>query len=174
MVTQSWVDGANDASTRAFDKVKTNFITDWNGDLVYAHTAGTVLKWDDTSDVTDTISFKTKDIDFGQPSQRKKIYKAYVSYKGDGTSVTIAYQTDGDTDAGSPFFRTTADGSSDKTNSDTTPLLSVGTNDWVLAELKPVVSINNVYSFQLIFDGTAAADFEINDISIVYRLKNIK
>ena len=33
---------------------------------------------------------------------------------------------------------------------------------------------NNVYSFQLVFTGTPAADFEINDISIVYRAKSIK
>jgi len=174
MVTQSWVQGADDSSTRIIDIVKTNFVTDWNGDLIYAHTSGTVVKWDDTSDATDTISFKTKDIDFGHPAVRKKVYKAYISYKGDGSAVTIAYQTNGDTDAGSPFYRTESDGSSDKTNSDTTPLLNVGTDDWVLAELKPVTSIKNIYSFQLIFDGTAAADFEINDISIVYRMKTIR
>jgi hypothetical protein len=53
-------------------------------------------------------------------------------------------------------------------------LLDVGTDDWVLAELKPTSSINNVYSFQLQFSGTAASDFEINDISIVFRLKNVR
>jgi len=61
------------------------------------------------------------------------------------------------------------------TNS-TTPFhtSTVGTDDWVLAELKPVASINNVYSFQLRFGGTAPADFKINDISVVYRLKHVK
>ena len=174
MVTASWTKGAEDTN-RKIDTQKTNFINDWNGDLVYAYQGGITLKWDDTSDATDTISFKTKDLDLGQPGQRKKIYKAYVSYRGDGTGVTIQYSVNGDRDTVAPFYRCAADGSSDNTNSDTTPLnVNPGTDDWVLAELKPVSAINNVYSFQLVFDGTAAADFEINDISIVYRLKNVR
>ena len=130
-------------------------------------------KWQDSS-VAQTINLKTKDFDFGSPGIRKKIYKAYISYKGDGTGVTIAYATNGDTDITAPFYRITADGSSDGTTEDTTPLLDVGTDDWVPAELKPVSSINNVRSFQLQFSGTAAADFEINDISVVFRSKAIK
>jgi len=173
LVTQSWIKGAAATFTSAD---LTNFVTDWNGDLIHAHTddTGTVEKWDDSSDATDTISFKTKDIDFGQPAQRKKIYKVYVSYKGDGSAVDIQYAVNGDTDTVAPFYRTTADGSTDGANSDTTPLLASNTDDWIPAELKPVSSINNVKSFQLLFDGTAAADFEINDISIVYRMKGIK
>jgi hypothetical protein len=171
LVTQSWVQG----SAATFDdQKKTNFVTDWSGDLVHAHTNGTVLKWKDTSTASTAFGLNTKDIDFGQPSQRKKIYKAYVSYKGDGDSVTVQYAVNGDTDTVAPFYRTTADGSSDKSNSDTTPLLDSDTDDWISAELRPVSSINNVKSFQLQFGGTAEADFEINDISIVYRLKNIK
>ena len=131
-------------------------------------------KWQDSS-VAQTINLKTKDFDFGSPGISKKIYKAYVSYKGNGTGVTIAYATNGDTDTTAPFYRITADGSSDSDNiTDTTPLLDVGTDDWVPAELKPVSSINNVRSFQLQFSGTAAADFEINDISVVFRSKAIK
>ena len=173
LATQSWVQGFE--RFPASNILKTNLITDWNGDMVCANSSSQkTSKWVTTSATTTTISFKTKDMDFGQPAQRKKIYKVYISYKGDGSAVTVAYQSNGDTDAGSPFYRTTADGSSDGTNSDTTPLLNVGTDDWVPAELKPVSSINNVYSFQLIFDGTAAADFEINDISIIYRLKGLK
>tara|TARA_R100001244_G_scaffold127621_1_gene98336 strand:- start:367 stop:1020 length:654 start_codon:yes stop_codon:yes gene_type:complete len=173
MVTQSWVEG----DSKFTDSVdQTNLITDWNQDLVHAHTSdtGTFLKWSDTAVASSTFAFKTKDIDFGQPSVRKKVYKAYISYKGDGRTIDIQYSVNGDNDTTAPFYRTTADGSSDKANSDTTPLLSVGTDDWILAELVPVTSINNVYSFQLIFDGTSVADFEINDISIVYRVKNIK
>ena len=50
-------------------------------------------------------------------------------------------------------------------------------SDWQVAELKPPSSINNVYSFQLLFrnsNGTVPKGFEINDISIVYRQKPIK
>ena len=174
MVTGSWTKGAEDPN-RKIDVQKTNFINDWNGDLVYAYQGGITLKWDDASEDTDTISFKTKDIDFGQPGQRKKIYKAYISYKGDGRGVTIQYSINGDTNTVAPFYRCAADGSSENANSDTTPLeVNPGTNDWVLAELKPVSAINNIYSFQLVFGGAAVADFEINDISIIYRLKNVR
>ena len=55
---------------------------------------------------------------------------------------------------------------------------SPGTDDWLKAELKPGASINNINSFRLKInaDGSngIAADFEINDITIVYRLKNVK
>lgn len=45
-----------------------------------------------------------------------------------------------------------------------------------IAELKPSSSINNIYSFQLLFETTAGAPayFEIDDITIVYRIKNVK
>jgi len=173
MVTRSWVQGNSKFNDSA---LKTNFITDWNNDLVYGHTNGTIVKWDPAADSTATFAFSTKDIDFGLPAVRKKIYRARVSYKGDGTGVNLQYSVNGDNDTVNPFYRTTADGSTDNTNSDTTPLLNVGTDDWVLAELKPVSggTANNVYSFQLVFTGTPAADFEINDISIVYRAKSIK
>ena len=152
----------------------TNIVADWNGDLIYAAAPGTMLKWDDTSAGTKSLSLNTKDFDFGQPGQRKKIYKAYISYKGDGDTTTVQYAVNGDTDTVAPFYRTNADGSSDGTNSDTTPLLDSDTDDWILAELKPVTSINNVYSFQLQMGGTSESDFEINDMSIVYRLKNVR
>ena len=168
-VTQSWIKGVAATIT---DAVKSNFVIDWDGELIY-HDGSNAIQWNDAP-ASSSISIKTKDIDFGDPGVKKNIYKVYVSYKGDASAVTVSYQINGDTDAGSPFYRTTADGSSDGTNSDTTPLLNVATDDWVPGELKPVSSINNVYSFQLIFGGTAAADFEINDISIVYRKKGIR
>jgi hypothetical protein len=173
MVTRSWVQGDSKFNDSA---LKTNFVTDWNNDLIYGHTNGTIVKWDPAADSTATFAFETKDIDFGFPAVRKKIYRARVSYKGDGTGVTVQYRINGDNNTVKPFYRTTADGSTDNTNSDTTPLLDVGTDDWILSELKPAVSAdaNNVYSFQLSFGGTPATDFEINDISIVYRAKSIK
>ena len=173
MVTRSWVQGDSKFNDSA---LKTNFVTDWNNDLIYGHTNGTIVKWDPAADSTATFAFSTKDIDFGFPAVRKKIYRARVSYKGNGTGVNLQYSVNGDNNTVNPFYRTQSDGSTDNSNSDTTPLLDVGTDDWVLAELKPVTSAsaNNVYSFQLVFTGTPAADFEVNDISIVYRAKSVK
>jgi len=162
IVTQSWVKGAAATIT---DQAKTNFITDWNGDLVYAHTAGTVVKWDDASDGDSTqFNITTKDIDFGQPSQRKKIYKVYISYKGDGSNAVAGFGVNGITPATAFASNTFA---------------SVGTNDWVRKELGFTDSsvVNNIYSFRVAVTDSGsplASDFEINDISIVYRLKGIK
>jgi hypothetical protein len=176
MVTQSWVQG-NSAITDS--QIKSNFVNDVNGDLVWSHTSatGTMLKWADASAVKTGISFKTKDLDFGQPAQRKKIYKAYVSYKGDGGEITVNYGTDGNSTMAGTFYITGATGASTKANAADLCLYnaSVGTNDWVLAELIPSSTINNIDSFRLSFAGdTDDAGFEINDISVVYRMKNIK
>ena len=54
-----------------------------------------------------------------------------------------------------------------------------GSTTWTTAILKPSSPINNVFSLQLqfLFDGSSslpAPEFEINDISIIYRPKRIK
>jgi hypothetical protein len=176
MVTQSWVKGAPATIT---SQLLTNFVNDVNGDLVWSHTdaQGTMRVWSDSSATTTGISFRTKDLDFGQPSQRKKIYKAYVSYKGDGGAITVNYGVDGNSTMAGQFYITGSTGASTKDNAADLCIYDadVGTNDWVLAELIPSSSINNIDSFRLKFDGgTTDANFEINDISVIYRMKNIK
>tara|TARA_R100000458_G_scaffold31199_1_gene28611 strand:- start:14642 stop:17071 length:2430 start_codon:yes stop_codon:yes gene_type:complete len=175
--TQSWTYG----DSKVDDSAKqSNFINDKNGDLVYSQADGTIKKWSDEIDSGSTPGdciIKTKDIDFGSPGVRKNIYKVYLSFKGDGRAVDIQYSTNGDNNTTRPFYRTTVDGLnhvSDRTNSDTTPLAnSASTDDWVSAELIPVADIRNVYSFQLVITGSTTSSFEINDISIIYRMKNI-
>jgi len=174
MVTSTWTKGHNLTFT---DAVKSNFINDYNGDLVHA-VAATPKKWSNDSAVQSNISLISKDIDFGNPSVRKKIYKVYLSYKGDGRAITIGYRINGE-NAASPsnFYKINSDGSSSNATDSTTPLhsASVGVNDWLKAELKPVSSINNVNSFQLVIGGASTdANFQINDISIIYRIKSTK
>jgi len=123
-----------------------------------------VEKWDNSGDSSTTFSTITKDIDFDQPSQRKKIYKVYISYKGNGSNAVAGFGVDGIT-PNVPFASNT--------------FASVGTNDWVRKELGFTDSsvVNNIYSFRVAVTDSGsslASDFEINDISIVYRLKGIK
>ena len=111
----------------------------------------------------------TKDYDFGTPGVRKKIYKVYITYKtGDSsssvdTNVQVAYGVDGDSTPTTTF---------------TVPELPATSSsaDWHIAELKPSASIRDAKSFRLAFttDGTVPAGFEINDITIIYRVKSIK
>ena len=59
----------------------------------------------------------------------------------------------------------------------TSNVLQSGTG-WIQAELKPTTSseANNIYSFQFKFENTGLvpAQFEIDDITIIYRAKQIK
>ena len=162
IITQSWVFG----NSKIIDtQIKSNFVNDWNGDLVCAHTSstGTMVKWDDAPDTSTTIDIKTKDIDFGQPAQRKKIYKVYVTHRGSTSNIQTSYAINGDQDTYTEFPSTGTE----------LPASSAVT-DWVTTELS--LSVSSCYSIRLRFfsDGTTPANFEINDISIVFRVKPVK
>ena len=141
-----------------------NFINDpADGKLLYLKTASTIGVWEDAA-ASQAIVITTKDIDFGDPGIKKTIYKVIISYKGDGSALNVYYDVNGDTTLNNQF------------NSDATPLISSGTTDWQTAELIPttVATAKDIYSFQLKISGTPAADFEINDISIIYRMKGVR
>ena len=171
-----------------------NFINDENGDLLwYSNDGNAIYKWSD-SPVTNTDSganldnfiLITKDYDFGNPSVRKKIYKVYVTFKAVDDSNGSGSKTAAHSNI-KVYFATNGDLSSDNwtefsTNSknyDTTNGLSDGASsvEWIQAELKPPSSINNVNSIALKFQGETTNipnGFEINDFSIVYRIKRVK
>jgi len=182
ITSQSWTKGSQQTTNREVVQLKTNFTTDWNGDLMYAYSGtGTFVKWDDTGVATDKMNIITKDIDFGQPAQRKKIYKIYVTYKTSNASnssgVLVQYDTDGETSFAGGFSYIGSNNTFvDGTNEYTSAGGLLGTDDWHTIALTPTSSINNIYSFQLKFHtpNFGHADFEINDISIVYRLKPVK
>ena len=130
-------------------------------------------------------NLETKDIDFGFPGVRKKIYKVYLSYKLYGNTsynanadiLSITYSVDG-----KPLmhnFRGVDDDGEPLSGEDQTPLrgTTVGNDGWSVAQLIPFTPslVSNIYSFKLnIFSNTRIAGLEINDISIVYRVKNVK
>ena len=154
IVTKSWVKGDSKFTD---NQIQTNFVTDWNGDLVNAHTSetGTIEKWDDAGDDSTAFVIQTKDIDFGQPAQKKKVYKVYVTYTGVGSlDVDVEYRTNGD-------------GGWTAVQSGSTLDQTSGQNEATLTLSTPV----ECYSFQLRFSGTGKTAFEINDATIVFRLK---
>ena len=163
MVTQSWVKGAGYTFP---DIAKTNFITDWDGNLVFAHTYGTVLEWADsladaTGDTSSSVDIKTKDIDFGQPGQVKRIYKFYITHRGSTSEIQTAYALDGE------------QGTFTETITGTELPASSAVTDWVTTEITPAAAPFSCKSIRLrlFSDGNTPANFEINDISIVFRLK---
>ena len=148
-------------------------VTDWE-DRTWVTQLAEIKEWADAPFVDTNSKLYTKDIDFGAPSVRKKIYKVYLSYKGDGTGLTIRYAINGDTDDPSTTFESISVSGASVGPADSTPLVNAGTDDWLRAELKPSASINNIFSFQFQILGTATANFEINDLTIIYRMKSIK
>jgi hypothetical protein len=159
MVTKSWTFSANMVESGNTDS---NFINDpVDGSLlIFNDNGNTIDKWADTpvGDTTPPIVITTKDIDFGEPAVRKKLYKIYVTYKGDGSSITENYRTNGGT---TDFGFDAGFGN-----------VSV----WTRLELKPDTSseANSIYSCQLRLTGSCATNFMINDISFIYRTKGIK
>jgi hypothetical protein len=159
-----------------------NMVNDYDNNLIQAQYGAddTIQQWSSTAEASANVNILTKDYDFGTPGVRKKIYKVYISYKGDASNVQVQYGVNGAAPS-SNFYKITSgtDGSSTKANADAKCIpFNAGTNDWLAAELVPEASVNNIYSFQLKISGDAssaiAADFEINDISIVYRIKAVK
>jgi len=137
---------------------------------MFIHTSdtGTAVIWSDTAVATSALSIKTKDIDFGNPAQKKSVYKIYVSYKGDGSSTTVKYGVNGETHS-SDLYAFDSANLADKSSAE-------NLESWHVAVLKPGTAsqAKNIYSFQIVFGGTAGATFEINDISVVYRLKGTR
>ena len=117
---------------------------------------------------------KTRDVDLGAPGVRKKIYKVYVTYKCTGDSnIVVTYGTNQGDCANE--FSTTLSTNYSAINAGI-GTLNTSSGDVAIAELKPSSSINNIYSFQLAFGsvGVVPVDFEINDITIIYRAKRVK
>lgn len=103
----------------------------------------------------------TKDIDFGQPGQKKNVYKIIVTYQSGNatTNVQVDYGVDGDASFSYGLVQTELPAA----------------NGWQTVELVPDVpsEAKNIKSIRLRFsrDGDVPAAFEINDITICYRLK---
>lgn len=184
--------------------IRTNFVnTDMFGNnmlfLLQDTTGGSqdgnateIVEWEDSSVIIEGQKFfqyKTKDFDFGDPAVRKKIYKIYVTFKSENgleayadSNIQVRYVTNQTTSDGWVNYGNYTKFSDSSTNySDAKGLYSETNSPYTqVAELIPPSPINNVYSIQLLFsnEDTTTNDvprgFEINDISIVYRSKNIK
>ncbi len=176
-VLLAWTFSRSTMSVYGGSNKMTNFALDGDQDLFFIDGLQTTRKTFLTSSQSqDDFIYNTKDIDFGQPSIRKKIYRVRINYKGDGSSLNVRYSINGDTDTYKQF-QGTSSGLPSGSAADT-PLENKSSDltQWYQAELKPNVSSesNNIYSFQVHMTGSVDASFEINDITIIYRLKNVK
>ena len=167
--TKSWTTMPSGGS---IDNNKDKRFAHFKGQLVMDN--GTQVKvWKDEAAIGGgggQQAFTTKDIDFGTPGVRKKIYKVYITYQSGNatTNVQVKYGVNGSSTQALTF----KDGDYFTSNE----LLAA--NGWQVAELKPTTSseANSKKSFQLALtcDGAVPAAFEIDDITIVYRTKSVK
>ena len=174
---------------------RTNFVSEAGDKVIFIDNYAGVLanktkypitKWENKLYASSTVKdkrcleFMTKELDFGNPHTRKRIFQIFVTYRmsytvGDGTDGTVDTDVGFGTDGGTltdNFDTGASDGFSssfDNTN-----------GDWAVATLVPSASID-CYTFQLKVSTEVSGsqsvvpfDFEINDITFVYRLKNIK
>ena len=119
----------------------------------------------------------TRDIDFGKPAIRKKLYKVYITYKCSSvdTNVRVQYYVNGSSTAYNfkALDNATLDGDY--------ATLDGSKSEWTTAVLRPSSSseANNIYSVRIrLYNASAGlavpSEFEVNDISLIHRRKPIK
>ena len=194
--TSNWTLHPNGFMTNIVSQCKTNFSNNSRGELiVYQSTEGNegFYKWTDfpsdiiSNNLRKEFMFMTKDVGFGQPAVRKKVYSVHITYRcSENSGIKVIYGTNGEKGGISgelpnyrkltKLFTTTDDYTVDG-------LLSTD-GEWKTITLKPDTSseANNIKSMRLQFyyddpiknSDPPPSDFAINDITIVYRLKNLK
>ena len=170
---------------------RTNMINDGNHNVAFLQKESNtslpyIAKWSnalysaqkvDGSMIGDSrrFEFQTKEIDFGNPHTQKKIHQIFITYRidtsvsgtGEAIDTEIEYSLDGG-DYGTGIDTTTSD--------NFTSSFSDTGGAWAIAALVPTTAIT-CYTFGLrINSGTQSVpfNFEINDITFVYREKRIK
>jgi hypothetical protein len=166
MLTQSWTEGV-DIIVNAINVRYSNFIVTSEGYLsIKANNEVNIINYNHDKSVdtgAQTITYQTKDLDFGLPTQTKKLFKVYITYKGTPPS-TINYRTDGS----STVYGFTE-----------TNWAAAAVDDYEVATLVPddATEAKGWKSISIYMTGAAGGSgetFEINDISILYRVRPIK
>jgi hypothetical protein len=146
----------------------TNFITDWNNNLVLGYqnsTSITFQKYLPIGIAQQTQNFVTKDIDFGQPGLIKKIYKVIITYKSDTANTTpFQYAING-------IQNFTGNGGGTFTGNfvDTTAISSNDGWDVVTLTTTSPISCQSIQIKCNAFSSSTGI-FEINDMTIEYRV----
>ena len=197
--TKSWTFNVRGISGNAVDsKVGeiSNMITNSEGDVLYYRynpdvandKDDSIKKWNnaatvntDNSSFTKPYQFSTKDFTFGNITDRKKLYKVYITYKvktdGTDSGVSVKGAVNGSGDFTEVAFSTSSTFTKSRTACYTSSTLNETDGNWKIAELKFAnpAAVNNIYSFQLnLSAANVAVDFEVNDISIVFKTKRTK
>jgi hypothetical protein len=125
------------------------------------------ITFDKTASVSGNpiIKFNTRDITINSSGQRFDLKKVYVSYKGTPGSMDIKYRTNGESTPTKSFTNNDSWGASG----------SVKTISFVPSTKSEA---KDIHSLKLLFNDSGATNvgmnFELHDISIVYRARKVK
>jgi len=150
----------------------TNFITDWNNNLVvgYQIDANSVSfqKYLPVVKQQGSQILITRDIDFGRPGLKKKIYKVIMTYRTDVEQQEPLYYAKDGTGSFSNF---STDGNLSPAGSDGSYIAVTGSSgsQWDVATFT-ADTIVTCQSIQFKLSTSANAKFEINDITVEYRV----
>ena len=138
----------------------TNFVVNGDGALVCKasdDTTTTVYKWQPGPIATSTFKWRSKAFDFNYPAVKKKLYKVIIHSKY-GTNMDVNIYYDNKTSISS-----SADGEAfDKP-------LNTGSS---IVRNEMTITTPTTFSYltlEIASDGTSNANFEVNDIGLVYR-----
>mgnify|MGYP005814365897 FL=1 len=162
--TGSWIFADNAFTDQ---KEYTNFITDWQGNLFFGYdNSGTVETryWSNEPANQAKINITTRDIDFGDPSHVKKVYKVYATYKSSNDQLTpLEFSLDGKNSWSD--FSTGSNVSPAGTDSGDLDAVTA----WDVATFT-ADSVQSCQSIQFRFKPEqTSGTFDINDMSIEYR-----
>ena len=157
-ISKQWTYGSGIYTELTAGYGRTNFVNTADGELIcleYDVSANNfIMKWQNNPTAITSMSMKTQDIDFGKPGINKRIYGIYITYK----CVTTANVS----------MSTYYDGGGTPTNA--AALTSTG-DVWQVQEFSITpVNIKSVV-IRLYSTGTVPSTFEVNDITIIYRMK---
>tara|TARA_R110002050_G_scaffold86987_5_gene184480 strand:- start:1896 stop:4925 length:3030 start_codon:yes stop_codon:yes gene_type:complete len=140
----------NDANPAAM----TNFALNGDNDMFFiGGTKSQIYKYDHTPSPTHDFNYVTRDIDFGDPSVRKKVYKVYITYKTGASNlpnIVCKFDING-AGAYDKLFASSTNYSEYVTGETGAYYSLAPATNWTTVELKPATSseANNIYSFAL-------------------------
>tara|TARA_B100001250_G_scaffold14918_1_gene12999 strand:+ start:4266 stop:5444 length:1179 start_codon:yes stop_codon:yes gene_type:complete len=172
LITQSFTKGTG----RLGVTDKTNLINMWDNQLIHGYETTsnsgtiTVKPWKSIGSVAvNNFKVESKDFNFGTES-KKKVSKVRITYKGaNGSNLNILpkYSINGGDFTHS--FK-------DSAGSNITNI--AGSSNWTEIDLYTDSNANNIrsFAFQLtdVSGQDVASDFQINDVTIIYRRKSVK
>ena len=175
LIMGSWTKG----TARLGTEDKTNLINMWDGKLIYGYESDTsngsaheitIVPWKvDPSVAINNYKIETKEFNFGTEA-KKKVSKIRITYRGasgGNTNILPKYAINNGS-----FEHSFQD------DNGVAIINIVGSADWTEIDLFTQSNANNIRSFSIqltdVSGEDVASDFEVNDITMIYRTKSVK